>query len=1094
MRIFALLVGINDYGPEVGKLRGAVNDVGHYRDFLTDHFDPAQLNLQVLTDADATRENIIAGFREFLSQATEDDVALFQYAGHGARWKSAPEFSQFFPDGFDEGLICYDSRRTPDAYDLADKELAVLLAELSKNNPHIAVILDSCHSGSGTRSADDIRQFKTRASHTIKAARPLESYLGGYYSGQQAAGASILPPGSQHILLAACDRRSQAFESHQQRGIFSETLLDVLQQVGTDLSYADLFLKVRSLVRVNAYGQSPQFEARLGFNAYRGFLNRLASRRGRRFTVENPQYEGWRFKCGTIGGLPADLDTTVEMQLFDPEQPDVVLGQAITTSIGLTESQVEISGFKPDYNKIYDAEITSMPAPGLTVYLDGLESGVETMLERTGSGDMPISFVWDTESNENLKYSVTAGAEGFDIRFLADQRLIKHVAGLSTDAADETCSALNRIANWEHLINLQNLSPMVDTSPVRFCFSENHADGSTTDHEQPEITFDIVNNNGSWSEVSGRIRGQNTTDQRLNLMLVFFDEKFGIRALYNEPHEKDDDWFTFQLDVGDDFYEVMNLSLDEDEGDQATYTLMLFVSKEKVDDFLINQEPIEAALPAASRGVSFKKKVREVTWFTKKIELNLVRQTATLHADTDAVLADERIRIKAHPALSAGASMLPAADITRGAGSADFTRALADQGFELLNFSTTRGQSQSILELHNIQNRDSLKEHPLEIELDFELTEDELILPLVFDGEHILLAGDVWQDNSGKTQVAVRDIPEDCSGGRSAFSAFRMYFMKTVCGFKRTGSLCSLTIDDRGKIRRSTSGLGERVNKAERILILLHGIAGDSRWMVEQMRTTLRPDGEESKPPFDLVLGFDFESINTPLEESAAELKELLKTKGIDENSDQQITMVAHSIGGLLARWFVEQEGGNQIVDHLVLCGTPNEGSPFGMVALAPAALKNLIDLAVNSIPPLAATPLKGLQSILAMTSLTTTLGQLDQRSDFMSSLNSSDDPGIRYTVLAGDISSYDVQSDEEAGRFRRLMLKIGASDTFNKLFGDSPHDVAVSVDSMRAVLDNRSPAPVKQNLGCHHLNYFSSDPGNQCLAHLDWDSKVAPE
>ena len=31
MRLYAMLVGINDYGPEVGKLRGAINDVGHYR-------------------------------------------------------------------------------------------------------------------------------------------------------------------------------------------------------------------------------------------------------------------------------------------------------------------------------------------------------------------------------------------------------------------------------------------------------------------------------------------------------------------------------------------------------------------------------------------------------------------------------------------------------------------------------------------------------------------------------------------------------------------------------------------------------------------------------------------------------------------------------------------------------------------------------------------------------------------------------------------------------------------------------------------------------------------------------------------------------
>jgi hypothetical protein len=36
--------------------------------------------------------------------------------------------------------------------DLADKELATLLAELAARRPHIAVILDCRHSGSGTRA------------------------------------------------------------------------------------------------------------------------------------------------------------------------------------------------------------------------------------------------------------------------------------------------------------------------------------------------------------------------------------------------------------------------------------------------------------------------------------------------------------------------------------------------------------------------------------------------------------------------------------------------------------------------------------------------------------------------------------------------------------------------------------------------------------------------------------------------------------------------------------------------------------------------------------------------------------------------------
>ena len=37
-------------------------------------------------------------------------------------------------------------------------------------------------------------------------------------------------------------------------------------------------------------------------------------------------------------------------------------------------------------------------------------------------------------------------------------------------------------------------------------------------------------------------------------------------------------------------------------------------------------------------------------------------------------------------------------------------------------------------------------------------------------------------------------------------------------------------------------------------------------------------------------------------------------------------------MGGLVSRWFIEREGGNALVDHLVMCGTPNNGSPFGKI------------------------------------------------------------------------------------------------------------------------------------------------------------------
>ena len=86
-KVYALLVGINDYSPEVGKLTGCINDVDHFHRYLKDSFDESRLRIEVLKDADATRPNIIEQFRTHLCRATAEDMVVFQYCGHGARCK-----------------------------------------------------------------------------------------------------------------------------------------------------------------------------------------------------------------------------------------------------------------------------------------------------------------------------------------------------------------------------------------------------------------------------------------------------------------------------------------------------------------------------------------------------------------------------------------------------------------------------------------------------------------------------------------------------------------------------------------------------------------------------------------------------------------------------------------------------------------------------------------------------------------------------------------------------------------------------------------------------------------------------------------------
>src|SRR5262245_37429253 len=225
--LYSLLVGIDDYPSPVPPLHGCVNDVRAMQQWLEYRIGPhGNLAIELLTDAAATRAAIIQAFRAHLGQAQAGDSALFYYSGHGSQEPSPPEYRDQEPDGLDETLVAYDSRQ-PGGWDIADKELAVLIAEVASRGAHVAVVLDSCHSGTATRLAGDLVARRTA---NDSRARPASSF---WFFDQAIASPAlqesisawrILPYGA-HVLLAACRDFELAAEftapTGERRGMFS---------------------------------------------------------------------------------------------------------------------------------------------------------------------------------------------------------------------------------------------------------------------------------------------------------------------------------------------------------------------------------------------------------------------------------------------------------------------------------------------------------------------------------------------------------------------------------------------------------------------------------------------------------------------------------------------------------------------------------------------------------------------------------------------------------------------------------------------------------------------------------------------------------
>ena len=79
---WALIIGINKY-QNVDPLTYAVDDAVAVKEMLVDKYGFKEGNIKLITDEEATKDNILKGFSDILTQAKEKDRVIVFYAGHG---------------------------------------------------------------------------------------------------------------------------------------------------------------------------------------------------------------------------------------------------------------------------------------------------------------------------------------------------------------------------------------------------------------------------------------------------------------------------------------------------------------------------------------------------------------------------------------------------------------------------------------------------------------------------------------------------------------------------------------------------------------------------------------------------------------------------------------------------------------------------------------------------------------------------------------------------------------------------------------------------------------------------------------------------
>ncbi|TAE51517.1 MAG: hypothetical protein EAZ89_09990, partial [Bacteroidetes bacterium] len=953
-RLFALLAGINQYPEGIDDLRGCVNDILGTEDFLRNAYRGVfDVQIETLLDAQATRTGIIEGFRRHLAQAREGDTVLFQYSGHGSQELAHASFSAVSPELINETLVCADSR-IAGGYDLADKELAALIAEVAQHHPHIAILIDACHSGSITREVAEFRLGARRQTARGGYVRPLESYLDGYYAQMLEKTGDITLPLAQHITLSACDRGELANETLHDTGLFTTSLLDVLKNSPSAPTYADLFQRTRARVRRMADQQTPQFDPLGYFNPYTTFLlgEKSTEARKRVLVTFNAKDKSWQIEEGALHGVSSNPGRAVTLDLFAEGQESPV-AQADVTHILPNRSLIQPSG-NLSSGQEYFAEYTSLPSTQLAVYIKEEVSDPNFLAEILAPS--PAFLPERAETPGETPFHLHIREDGYYLYHAPSSTLIQG-ALRDPEAAGYMKTILSRVQSWERVRNLNNPLPKLNPEDVEVVYFESPSKGVKAGAPRSgQVTVDVYQEN-NWQQRCC-LRVVNNSPQNLFFYCLYLDDAYGISTQITKEPE-----FELPPGTGKDIFEGnAGVSAEQLEGLDI---LKVLVATERIEGYMLLQNGIDIGhferfenreRGTKGMGTNELEDNKPITndWFAKTLELRLIKQESKV-SESSTSIAGGRIRFAGHPALQAQISLQSGQTRMRSVSGAVIPELAPDLGLQLVSLSGTRNAGgPDMIELSGIEYAESVtEENPLKVSIQTDLGEDEELLALTFDGEDILLLGSGSRREGGETELSITRIPEEKVKTRTLNRAVKLFFAKVALkkGDNELFIFREAHLDSsKGEIVYTEIDK-EKVARAGSILVLLHGIIGNTIDIAKAVEPARK--SETNPEGYDLILTFDYENLNTPIRETARKLKEALQAAGIDETLQQgpdrkKLELLAHSMGGLVSRWMIEREGGSKLVSRLILFGTPNGGSPFGDITKYRDMAVSVLEYALN--------------------------------------------------------------------------------------------------------------------------------------------------
>jgi metacaspase-1 len=260
----ALCVGINQFkNYPSAALQGCVNDANEMSALLQKLLGFQGSDITVLTDAQATKANIISNLKAMVAgaKAGKYSYLVFSLSSHGTQ---VPDLSGDESDRADEAFCPYDLAQSGSQWDLnhiiLDDELRDLFIQLPAN-VLLEVYMDTCHSGTGLKAIDMLLDRRPR----YLPPPSLEAFLEVENKRSRGLRHGLLEKGIIHQILWAGCRADQTSADAKiaggWHGAFTYFFCKEMYACKNSLSRAALLTKIRADLKKGKYDQIPQLES-----------------------------------------------------------------------------------------------------------------------------------------------------------------------------------------------------------------------------------------------------------------------------------------------------------------------------------------------------------------------------------------------------------------------------------------------------------------------------------------------------------------------------------------------------------------------------------------------------------------------------------------------------------------------------------------------------------------------------------------------------------------------------------------------------------------------------------------------------------------